>query len=86
MGWTCQHDANGYCKLLKTPCVPGIKGCILKKSEYIFTTGSYEEDKVHPKGIRSTANGKAREGTLGYKKRADEKQEQIDFAALARSN
>lgn len=45
MGWTCQHDANGYCKLLKTPCIPGIKGCILKKSEYFFTTGSYEEDK-----------------------------------------
>ena len=64
MGWTCQHDANGYCKLLKTSCVPGIKGCILKKSEYIFTTGSYEEDK----------------------KRADEKKEEIDFAALARSN
>ena len=77
MGWTCQHDASGYCKLLKTSCLPGIKGCILKKSEYIFTTGSYEEDKV---------NGKAREGALGYKKRADEKQEKIDFAALARSN
>ena len=45
MGWTCQHDHNGYCKLLNTACVPGIKGCILKKSEYIFTTGSYEEDK-----------------------------------------
>jgi len=65
MGWTCQHDANGYCKLLKKECLPGIKGCILQKSEYIFTTGSYEEDK----------------------KREDEKrQEQIDFAALARSN
>ncbi len=64
MGWTCQHDANGYCKLLKTSCVPGIKGCILKKSEYIFSSGSYEEDK----------------------KRADEKKEVIDFAALARSN
>ncbi len=45
MGWTCQHDANGYCKLLKITCVPGIKGCILKKSKYLFTTGSYEEDK-----------------------------------------
>ncbi len=66
MGWTCQHDANGYCKLLKKDCLPGIKGCILKKSEYIFTTGSYEEDK----------------------KIQDEKgkKEEIDFAALARSN
>ena len=45
MGWSCQHDVDGYCKLLKKTCVPGIKGCILKKSEYIFTTGSYEEDK-----------------------------------------
>ncbi len=45
MGWSCQHDVDGYCKLLKTACVPGIKGCILKKSEYIFTTGSYDEDK-----------------------------------------
>lgn len=45
MGWTCQHDHKGYCKLLKKDCLPGIKGCILKKSEYIFSTGSYEEDK-----------------------------------------
>jgi len=65
MGWTCQHDHKGYCKLLKKDCLPGIKGCILKKSEYVFSTGSYEEDK----------------------KREDEKKEQeIDFAALARSN
>lgn len=65
MGWTCQHDHGGYCKLLKKPCVPGIKGCILKKSEYVFSTGNYDEDK----------------------KRDDEdKKEEIDFAALARSN
>lgn len=65
MGWTCQHDYKGYCKLLKKECSPGIKGCVLKSSEYIFTTGSYEEDK------------KAVE---------EEKKDQIDFAALARSN
>ena len=65
MGWTCQHDYKGMCKLVKKPCVPGMKGCTLKSSEYIFTTGSYEDDK----------------------KAADDKQEQeIDFAALARSN
>jgi len=45
MGWTCQHDLKGYCKLLNKSCKPGIKGCILNKSEYIFTTGNYEEDK-----------------------------------------
>ena len=45
MGWTCQHDQAGYCKLLKKPCVPGIKGCILNKSEYTFSTGNFEEDK-----------------------------------------
>lgn len=45
MGWTCQHDFAGECKLLKKPCVPGIKGCILGKSEYTFSSGSYEEDK-----------------------------------------
>ena len=45
MGWTCQHDHQGYCKLLKKPCVPGIKGCVLKSAEYIFTTGNYEDDK-----------------------------------------
>lgn len=65
MGWTCQHDYKGYCKLLKKECSPGIKGCVLKSSEYIFTTGSYEEDK------------KAVE---------EEKKDEIDFAALARSN
>jgi hypothetical protein len=46
MGWTCQHDSKGFCKLLKVPCLPGTKGCILNKgAEVIFTTGSYEEDK-----------------------------------------
>lgn len=65
MGWTCQHDHKGYCKLIKKPCVPGMKGCILKKSEYTFTTGSYEEDK---------------------KNKEENKPEEIDFAALARSN
>lgn len=65
MGWTCQYDYKGYCKLLKKECSPGMKGCVLKSSEYIFTTGSYEEDK----------------------KAADKgKKDEIDFAALARSN
>lgn len=45
MGWTCQHDYKGECKLVKKPCVPGMKGCTLKSSEYVFTTGSYEDDK-----------------------------------------
>ena len=45
MGWTCQHDYKGNCKLLNKACVPGMKGCILKKSEYIFSSGSYELDK-----------------------------------------
>ncbi|MBE0513860.1 hypothetical protein [Sulfurimonas sp.] len=45
MGWTCQHDYKGYCKLIKKECAPGMKGCILKSSEYTFSTGSYEEYK-----------------------------------------
>lgn len=46
MGWTCQHDLKGHCKLLNVPCVPGIKGCTLNKgADVVFTTGSYEEDK-----------------------------------------
>ena len=45
MGWTCQYDLKGYCKLLNVECFPGIKGCILGKSEYTFSTGDYEEDK-----------------------------------------
>jgi len=64
MGWTCQHGFDGYCKLIKKPCIPGMKGCVLKSSEYIFTTGNYEDDK----------------------KAQEQKTEQIDFAALARSN
>ena len=64
MGWTCQHDLKGHCKLLNVPCVPGIKGCILGKSEYTFSTGNFEDDK----------------------KKAEEKTDTIDFAALARSN
>jgi hypothetical protein len=45
MGWTCQHDYKGYCKLVKKECVPGMKGCILQSSEYIFSTGNFEDDK-----------------------------------------
>lgn len=46
MGWTCQHDLNGFCKLLQKPCIPGMKGCVIKKSsEYTFSTGNYEQDK-----------------------------------------
>ncbi|MFA5455163.1 MAG: hypothetical protein WC272_07580 [Sulfurimonas sp.] len=41
-----------------------MKGCILKSSDYIFSTGSFEEDK----------------------KAQEEKKEEIDFAALARSH
>ncbi len=65
MGWTCQYDFQGYCKLVKKQCEPGMKGCILKQDGFIFSSGSYEEDK------------KAKE---------EDKKEQVDFAALARSN
>ena len=51
MGWTCQQDEKGFCKLLKVPCVPGIKGCTINKgAEVVFTTGSYEEDKKNEEG------------------------------------
>ena len=45
MGWTCQHDYKGYCKLIQKECIPGDKGCILKSSEYIFCSKNYHEDK-----------------------------------------
>jgi len=67
MGWTCQHDFGGHCKLLQVPCKPGIKGCTLNKGKkgYFFSTGNYEEDK---------------------KREESQKEDSIDFAALARSN
>ncbi|MBU0632267.1 hypothetical protein KKA17_06465 [bacterium] len=46
MGWTCQHDLKGHCKLLNVACVPGVKGCIINKgANVIFSSGNYEEDK-----------------------------------------
>ena len=69
MGWTCQHDFKGECKLLSKPCLPGIKGCILNKSEYTFSSGSYEEDKKRAE-VAS----------------AEPRNDEIDFAALARNN
>jgi len=50
MGWTCQHDFQGYCKLLKKLCEPGMKGCIIKRADdVVFTTKeelhTYEEKK-----------------------------------------
>lgn len=65
-GWSCQYDHKGYCKLLKQDCSPGLlKGCILGGSGYVFSTGSYEEDK---------------------KLKNSDKNEEIDFQSLARSN
>ena len=48
MGWSCQHDYKGYCKRIEKVCVPGMKGCILKGSDYIFSgepEPKKEEDK-----------------------------------------
>ena len=43
MGWTCQHDHQGYCKLVHKPCVPGMKGCTLK-GDFLFAQELREED------------------------------------------
>ena len=48
MGWSCQYDYKGYCKRVEKVCVPGMKGCILKGSDYIFSgepEPKKEEDK-----------------------------------------
>lgn len=45
MGWTCQYDFKSFCKRVQQPCIPGMNGCILKTSEYTFSSGSYEQDK-----------------------------------------
>ncbi len=28
-GWTCSHQIGEFCDLLKKPCDPGDKGCVL---------------------------------------------------------
>jgi hypothetical protein len=45
MGWTCQHDHEGYCKLIKKPCIPGMKGCTLKKNSegIVFSADLHHE-------------------------------------------
>lgn len=53
MGWTCQHDHQGQCKLLKQPCVPGTKGCTINKNAegIVFSQPpqySYEETHQEP--------------------------------------
>ena len=42
MGWSCQYDYKGYCKRVEKPCVPGMKGCTLKSSDYIFSGEHYQ--------------------------------------------
>ncbi|NOQ31755.1 MAG: hypothetical protein GQ570_11595 [Helicobacteraceae bacterium] len=44
MGWSCQHDFKGECKLLSKLCVPGMKGCVIVKAGYVVSSGSFEED------------------------------------------
>lgn len=77
MGWTCQHDHNGYCKLIQKSCVPGMNGCILKKNKYTFSTGNFEEDKKTADKKKDELNSKEKDNSAGN---------EVDFAALARSN
>lgn len=28
-GWGCPHELAGECKLIRQPCQPGVRGCIL---------------------------------------------------------
>jgi hypothetical protein len=28
-GWTCPHDVDGICDIIKKECDPGEKGCVL---------------------------------------------------------
>ncbi len=65
MGWTCQHDHDGYCKLVQKPCVPGMKGCTLKRNA---------EGIVFSGDLRDTSEKEV------------QKNDAIDFAALARSH
>jgi hypothetical protein len=43
MGWSCQHDHDGHCKRVEKACVPGMKGCTLNSSGYLFTSRPQEE-------------------------------------------
>lgn len=45
MGWSCQHDYKGYCKRVEKPCIPGMKGCTLKSSDYTFSSDEPKEYK-----------------------------------------
>lgn len=44
MGWTCQHDYKGQCKLVKKTCNPGMKGCTLK-GDFIFSNIPHAKEK-----------------------------------------
>ena len=62
MGWSCQHDYKGYCKLVQKQCEPGMKGCTLK-GKFVFSSDLHVNEE-----------------------KKEEKVEEIDFAALAKSN
>lgn len=38
-GWGCPHDDKGRCGLLKVPCDPGLKGCVLY-GKFVFSDPS----------------------------------------------
>ncbi len=48
MGWTCQHDHDGYCKLVKKACEPGMKGCTLKRNSegIVFSSDLYNASQT----------------------------------------
>jgi len=43
MGWSCQHDYRGECKLVQKTCSPGMKGCTLK-GDFIFNSPVHAKD------------------------------------------
>ena len=57
MGWTCQHDHQAYCQLLKQTCTPGMKGCILKRNnEGIVFSGELYQNKEHEESSKTDEN------------------------------
>ncbi|MEA1916853.1 MAG: hypothetical protein U9N42_04910 [Campylobacterota bacterium] len=43
--WTCSHQLEDECILLKKPCIPGMKGCTLYGKATFCTVSDVSSDK-----------------------------------------
>lgn len=55
-GWGCPHEVNEFCKRLKGPCRPGLRGCILYGKVTLREPEAADQGETKPKGSHGSSS------------------------------